>query len=306
LILILILLFHGEIFKKSYVVNQNGVVLITGASTGIGREAAILFARKGFITFAGVRKQSDADFIQKEHKNIIPIILDITKESDRKNARKMIEDYTRKEKLHFVGLINNAGIGISLPSEFTPIEETRYIFEVNYFGPVGMTQELLPMIRESKGRIINVGSLAGEISIPFMGSYTSSKFALGVFTDALRRELRPWNIYVGVIEPSYVKTAMGDKEKLALADFAKKYPKEASTYYGEYFSQEKILARIKESDDYADWTSVEVGQKILDMFLEIRPNNRYLVGYGSSRLQILLHLSDSLVDFVLEKAIWNK
>jgi len=194
---------------------------------------------------------------------IIPIILDITKESDRKNARKMIEDYTRKEKLHFVGLINNAGIGISLPSEFTPIEETRYIFEVNYFGPVGMTQELLPMIRESKGRIINVGSLAGEISIPFMGSYTSSKFALGVFTDALRRELRPWNIYVGVIEPSYVKTAMGDKEKLALADFAKKYPKEASTYYGEYFSQEKILARIKESDDYADWTSVEVGQKNL-------------------------------------------
>jgi len=203
-------------------------------------------------------------------------------------------------------LINNAGIGIDSPFEFVPLETVKSIMDVNFFGAVGMTQEMLPMIRQSEGRIINIGSLAGELTIPFMGPYCASKFAMGVFTDALRRELRPWNIYVGIIEPSYVKTPMLDRSKDSTVEIFNRLPKEAHDLYGDYFSEETMKKRYKEGIDNADWKSSEVGQLILDSFLDPRPNIRYMIGYGSSGLSILKHFSDSLIDFVLEKARWSK
>jgi len=248
LILILAIVFHGEIFKKTYPVNTQGAVLITGASTGIGRDTAILFAKNGFKTFANVRKQSDADSIQKEHKNIIPIVLEITSETDRKNARKVIEDYVKKEKINFVGLVNNAAISQRLPMEFAPLDIMRHVFDVNFFGVVALTQEFLPLLRRSHGRVINIGSLLGEIALPFSGTYSGSKFALKVFSDALRRELRPWNIYVGLIEPSYVKTAMANRSLSVTSSTFKSLPKEAHDYYGEDFTEEKLVKRWEENE----------------------------------------------------------
>jgi len=298
-----VIFFHGDIFKRSYPVHSDGAVLITGASTGIGRDLSNIFAKKGFKVFAGVRKQADADSVAKDHKNIIPVILDQTKESQINSARDTVSAHLRKEKLKFVGLINNAGVSIRSPIEFQPIDSVREMMDVNYFGVVAVTQAFMPFIRESKGRIINIGSLLGEISLPFSASYSASKFALRSFTDSLRRELIPWNIYVGIVEPSYVITKIGEKNNQRSISTFDKMPKEALKYYGEAFAPE-LLNKRKLNNEKNSIASLDCAQQIYDTFAQPRPNARYILGYGTTYVTLLSYLSDSVSDYFSEMLYW--
>jgi short-subunit dehydrogenase len=297
--------YHGELFKKSYIVHTEGVVLITGASTGIGRDAAVIFAKNGYQVIAGVRKNSDAESIAKDHKNIIPIILDVSKEKDIINAKNFVKDYLKKENKQLVGLINNAGITYTSPLEFTPMEDVRNVMEINFFGVISLTQSLLPFIRQSQGRIINIGSLMGEVTLPFSGAYCSTKASLRVITDAFRRELNPWKIYVGIVEPSYVTTSMGDRGESASLEIFSKIPEESKHYYEKQFSKENIAKRKKEKLLLSE-RSEDVSNVIYNVFINPRPNARYLLGYGSYQVQFLSHFSDALIDFIAEKDYWSK
>jgi NAD(P)-dependent dehydrogenase (short-subunit alcohol dehydrogenase family) len=192
-------------------------VLVTGASTGIGREGARALMRAGYRVFAGVRKQRDVDALREDH--LTPVLLDVTEDESVARALHEITAHTGEDGLY--ALVNNAGIAIGGPLEAISIDEVRAQFEVNVIGLLRVTQAFLPLLRranaarktsrEARARIVNIGSMSGRIATPFLGPYCMSKFAVEAMTDALRMELLPFDIEVVVLEPGRVKTEIWAK-----------------------------------------------------------------------------------------------
>ncbi len=182
-------------------------VVITGASSGIGRASAVRLARAGFRVYAGIRAPADAEALRAEHPAIEPIAIDVTDATSIAAARQRLE-----RELHGLGgLVNNAGVGLVAPMEHVPLDEVRRQFEVDVFGQIAVTQALLPLIRRARGRIVNMGSVGGHIAMPFGGVLCGCKSALRAMNDALRLELRPSGIHVCLIEPGSIRTPAVDK-----------------------------------------------------------------------------------------------
>jgi NAD(P)-dependent dehydrogenase (short-subunit alcohol dehydrogenase family) len=182
-------------------------VLITGASTGIGKATALELAKKDFQVFAGVRTQKDADSLKQADKRLTPVILDVTK-SDQ--IEKCFEQISKLSPSEF-HLINNAGIVVLGPVEAIPMKEFRKQFDINVFGLIETTQTFLPLLRATKGRVINISSIAGLQTTPFIGAYCASKYAVEAVSDALRRELAAFGVRVIIIEPGSIATPIWDK-----------------------------------------------------------------------------------------------
>jgi NAD(P)-dependent dehydrogenase (short-subunit alcohol dehydrogenase family) len=156
---ILCLLAIQWLCKKSFCVHKNGIILITGAGTGIGRHAAEYLARNGFIVLAGIRFPSEEKEIRSVGiKNFIPIYLDVCKHEACIDALKRVEIMTKSMNLPFVALINNAGYLKSMPIEFHNLQDARNMFETNFFAAMDLIQLFLPLLRQSKGRIISISS----------------------------------------------------------------------------------------------------------------------------------------------------
>jgi NAD(P)-dependent dehydrogenase (short-subunit alcohol dehydrogenase family) len=153
--------------------------VITGASTGIGRAVALRLHAEGWRVFAGVRRPEDGDALQAAAggDRLVPLIIDVTDADTVTRARYTVQDALGPGSgLH--GLVNNAGIGIGGPVEFVPLDDWRRQLEVNVIAQVAVTQAFLPMVRQVKGRIVNVGSIGGRLAAPFVGPYGASKFAM--------------------------------------------------------------------------------------------------------------------------------
>ncbi len=177
--------------RKEYPIPaSNGGVVVTGASTGIGAHAAITLAQQGFLVFAGVRKEADGQNLLAEAPTIVPLILDVTKKDTIDAALEQVQGTLATRGLPLVGLVNNAGVaGGTTPVEFLSLDAMRALFDVNLFGAIAVTQAFLPLLRQSKGRVINISSMAGVLSAPLMANYCASKHALEAFSDSLRVEL---------------------------------------------------------------------------------------------------------------------
>lgn len=195
-------------------------VVITGVSTGIGRAAAGDLAANGYHVFGSVRKQADADTLKTQiGENFTPLLFDVTDHDAVKAAAEQVSDTVKGQGL--AGLVNNAGIGIGGPLQHIPLDQLRLQFEVNVFGLIAVTQAFLPLLgaklpqTHPPGRIINVSSVGGKLSFPFLGAYNGSKFAVESMSDVLRRELMLYGIDVIVIEPGSVQTAIWDKAEEA-------------------------------------------------------------------------------------------
>ncbi|MGB3624534.1 MAG: SDR family oxidoreductase [Henriciella sp.] len=190
-------------------------VVITGASSGIGRAAAEHLAGKGWKVFAGVRKHSDGDPLKKAHSTIHPIILDVAKPDQVKAAVAAVSKALEGRKLD--GLVNNAGIANMGPLALQPMDQFEQHFEVNVFGLMRTTQAFLPLLGmdESRsgdpGRIVNITSVGGRLSAPFLGAYAATKHAVEAITDSFRRELLIYGIDAIAIGPGSVKTPIWDK-----------------------------------------------------------------------------------------------
>jgi NAD(P)-dependent dehydrogenase (short-subunit alcohol dehydrogenase family) len=185
-------------------------VLITGASSGIGKATLLRLARRGWRVFAAVRKEADAKAIGAEGiTNVETVLLDVI---DKRSIQCAAADIgARLERSGLDGLFNNAGIGIISPVESVSPEELRHVFEVNVFGQIDVIQAFLPLIRKAKGRIINSGSVGDHITPPFGGALAGSKAAFASMTAALRLELRSQGIRVCLIEPGSINTPAGEK-----------------------------------------------------------------------------------------------
>lgn len=177
-------------------------VLITGASSGIGKAAVILFARKGWSVAATMRKpELESDL--KKFENVFVTRLDVNDSISIREAVDMaIGKFGRIDVI-----VNNAGYGTLGPFEAANAEQVERHFGVNVFGLMNVTREILPLFRKQKsGTIINVASVAGHLSFPSFSLYNATKFAVIGFSDALFHELRPYNIRVKVVEPGPIKT----------------------------------------------------------------------------------------------------
>ncbi len=201
---------------------RNKVVLITGASQGIGAACAAEFARCGAKLSLTARSEEDLRKAAASAGAADALITsgDITDDAHRRLAvTRTLERFGAIDIL-----INNAGMGTYTPSWIVPMEEARYLMEVNFFAPLALTQLVVPHMRQRRsGTIVNVGSIGGKVTLPWMTLYSASKFALGSLTDGLRMELRRDNIRTMTVCPGYVKTAFqqhvrAGKPPQALAD----------------------------------------------------------------------------------------
>jgi NAD(P)-dependent dehydrogenase (short-subunit alcohol dehydrogenase family) len=194
-------------------------VVITGASTGIGRACAIELDRRGFRVFAGVRAAAAAEQLRAEASSrLTPVVIDVTKGDTIAAAVKTVAEALGDAGLD--GLVNNAGICVPGPLELVPIDALRRQFEVNVIGQVAVTQAFLPLLRKSRGRVVNMSSVSGGLSVPYLGQYSASKFALEAIGDALRLELRNFGIRVSAIEPAAIATPIWQKSVDSADDLA--------------------------------------------------------------------------------------
>jgi NAD(P)-dependent dehydrogenase (short-subunit alcohol dehydrogenase family) len=197
--------------------------------------------------------------------------------------------------------VNNAGISVSGPLEFVPLEDLRRQFEVNVFGQVAVTQRFLPLLRAGRGRIVNMSSIAGRSTAPLLGPYSASKFALEACNDALRRELHPWGIHVSCVEPGAIATPIW-KKALDAADG----PAAATLLRaGELYA--KPMKALRRFGEHADRTAVpaELVARVVHHALTARkPKTRYLVG-KDAKIQAMLTrlLPDRMLDAVFRKLL---
>jgi NAD(P)-dependent dehydrogenase (short-subunit alcohol dehydrogenase family) len=260
--------------------------LVTGASSGIGAACAVQLAGAGWRVFAGVRRAGDAPAGTEE------ILLDVTDEDHVRAAAERIGE------LH--GLVNNAGIAIAIPLEFIPLEELRRQFEVNVVGQVAVTQAFLPHLRRSRGRVVFIGSIAGQSALPFLGSYAASKHALEAVADTLRVELRPFGVHVALVQPGTIKTPIWTKSAAVADGLANGAGAKLAGLYGERIAAFREVA-LKRG---AKGASAEEVARVVEAALTVeRPRTRKLVGLDAKVRAGIERLPDRLRDRVYERVL---
>ena len=183
-------------------------VLVTGASSGIGRATAVEFARRGHQVYAAARREEVLAGLADGERNIRPVGLDVTDGDSVQRAWAKIQAETGGTGVDV--LVNNAGFALTGPVEVLPDEAVRRQFDTNVFGVLNVTRAVLPAMRaRGSGRIINVSSIVGRVSFGLMGVYGATKYAVEALSDALRLELRGFGITVVLIEPGFVATNLG-------------------------------------------------------------------------------------------------
>jgi NAD(P)-dependent dehydrogenase (short-subunit alcohol dehydrogenase family) len=249
-------------------------VLVTGASTGIGEAIARRLDRSGYRVVAGVRKPEDAARLAAQLSDrLTTVTLDVTSPAQTAAALTRVEALTGSHGLF--GLVNNAGIAIGGPLEHVPLDLVRHQFEVNVFGLLAVTQAFLPLLRIARGRIVNIGSIAGKAVSPMVVPYGMSKHAVEALTDGLRLELAGTGIETAVIEPGAVKTPIWDKGASLLAEAERILPPVAIERYGRtmrFFG--KLMAHLNEHGVAPDL----VADAVVDALESPKPKTRYLVG----------------------------
>ena len=240
-------------------------VLVTGASTGIGRKITEVLAAKGYFVYAGARKQKDLDALNAIE-NVQSIRLDVTIQEEIDAAVQTVRDGGRG----LYGLVNNAGVGIGGPLIEVDEKDVRWLFDVNIFGVFKVTQAFAPLIIESKGRITTIGSIAGTLSGPMYGPYSMSKFAMEAYTDALAPEMERFDVQVSVIEPGNYRSDISKtgRERSGSLDEAKLN----SPYVEEY------QARLEGSADRSQYKDPdEVADAAMHALFADDPKARYMV-----------------------------
>ena len=246
-------------------------VLVTGASSGIGRATARHLGSLGMRVFGSVRRGEDRDALAAE--GIEALVFDVTDAAALEQAAKGLADRLAPGGL--AGLVNNAGIALGGVQEHLDLDVLRHQLEVNVVGVAAATRAFLPLIRRGGGRIVNVGSQSGYVASPFLGPYTASKYAIEGLTDSLRRELRAWGIEVVLIEPGNVVTPIWAKGRGQTAALRAELPREAAAAYAPLLDP---ISRYIDDAEAGGVAPLEVAKAIAHALSAKRPRTRYRVG----------------------------
>jgi NAD(P)-dependent dehydrogenase (short-subunit alcohol dehydrogenase family) len=263
-------------------------VLVTGASTGIGRATALDLAARGQHVYAGVRRPTDGAALEKAAAEaaspgeLTPLLLDVTDPAQIAAAVDTVTGHVGPAGL--TGLVNNAGIGVFAPLELTGVETFRRILEINVTGQLALTQAFLPLLRRDQGRIVMIGSIGARFTPPFVGSLAATKSALAAMTEALRQELAPWNIRVVLVEPASIHSeAVGklDHDTRQLMDQASP---EGRALYEDAFG--RLVAGFSALHEKGSPPSV-VARTVAHALTASRPRARYLTGKNGYRMAFM-------------------
>jgi NAD(P)-dependent dehydrogenase (short-subunit alcohol dehydrogenase family) len=272
----------------------SGIVLVTGASSGIGEATALHLKELGFDPVAAVRKDEDAERLAVS--GLRTVRLDVTEADQIAAARDELGGAP------LAGLVNNAGIAVAAPLEFLPLDQLRRQLEINLIGQLAVTQAFLPALRAGRGRIVNVSSIGGRVALPLVGAYNASKFALEAISDSLRREVRSQGVDVIVIEPGGVKTPIWRKGDELASELTADMPPEAERLYGGL-----IEALRRQTTKIATETGIEpreVAETIGRALTAKRPRARYLVGRDAKMRDPLAKvLPDRVMDRLIGRAM---
>ena len=263
--------------------NQNKVVLITGASAGMGKATAKLLARSGYIVYAAARRAEN--MVDLEQLGISTLRMDVTQEASMQSGLSLILEREGRVDI----LINNAGFGLLGPIEDVNTADARYQMEVNVFGLNRLTQLVLPGMRErGHGKIVNVTSTSGKMSAPLAGWYSASKYAVEALSDALRLEVKSFGIDVIIIEPGGVKSEWGGIARTGLHQVTANSP------------YSKMAKKIIEFSAKAEPRNAEpevIAELILKSITARNPKARYYGGHMAGPILFLKKiLSDRLFD----------
>ena len=258
------LLAPTESFAQIDTTADQKAILITGASTGIGRNMAQTMAAEGFFVYAGARKQTDIEALSAMN-NIMGIRLDVTIQEEIDAAVELI---TAEDRGLF-GLVNNAGVAVVGPLIETDEEDMQFQMDVNLFGPYRVTKAFAPLIIASKGRITTTGSISGILSGPLLGAYSMSKHGVEAFTDALAGEMQKFDVHVSVIEPgNYVSAIVGTLKR--------RIEVRGQSTEGSLYAQEMNRMLVGMESNY-DKDPNEVSSALLDFLTDENPKRRYMV-----------------------------
>lgn len=251
------------------------VILVTGASSGIGYDAAEAFARQGHRVYAAARRVERMEPLKAL--GVVPLRMDVTDEASLEaGVRTVLEAEGRID-----ALVNNAGYGYFGAIENVPLEEARRQLEVNVFGLARLCQLVIPSMREQgSGRIVNISSVAGKTVLYFGGWYHVSKFSVEALSDALRMELKPFGIDVSMIEPGGIKTNWGIIAADHLAESSKGTPYEAEGLRESETMRKAYSMRLLSNPSV-------VTRAISKAVNSRRPRARYRVGFGAGTLLFL-------------------
>lgn len=273
-----------------------GVVVVTGASTGIGEACALHLERLGYRVFAGVRKTADGETLRgKASDRLQPLLLDVTDPASIERAAATVRRAVGDKGL--AGLVNNAGIAVAGPLEFLPPGELRRQLEINVVGQHAVTQAFLPLLRQARGRIINMSSVSGLTALPMTGAYAASKFALEGLSDALRRELAPFGIAVVLVEPASIATPIWDKSAGDFDKLSGDLPPEFAERYGVIG---EITRRAAKHAAKHGLPVEKVAEAVAQAMTAAKPKPRYLVASNPTLVKLLKILPASWQDRLIQ------
>lgn len=272
-------------------------VLVTGASTGIGRATALRLDRGGWKVYAGVRREQDADSLRAEGSaKLEPLLLDVTDPEQIAAAAATIG----AEPSGLDGLVNNAGAALPSPLETMPIEDFRRQVDLNLTAQVAVTQALLPALRAARGRVVFISSIGGRIAFPLTGAYHAAKFGIEAVGDTFRQELRPWGIGVAIIEPGSIDTPIWSRGEVSADEIGSRSPRREALYG-------QAIARYREvikSTAERGIPPQKVAAAIEHALSARRPRTRYLVGLDAkvqARLKIVI--PDRVFDAIVARVM---
>ncbi len=278
------------------------IAIVTGASTGIGFAACHRLSEKGFQILACVRTVTSDLQIQLPE-NTWLTRMDVTSAEE---IQQVISAYG--ERLHLateVHLVNNAGMALPGPLEALPVPEIKKLFDVNVFGLLAVSQAFLPWIRKTKGRIVNIGSISGLHSSPFLGAYCASKYAVESISDAQRRELAPFGVQVICIEPGSIATPIWDK---SLRQREQIYQKLLQDRLPVYQAALNRFTAVVEKISQASLPPSKVSDAIELAIMSKNPPTRMMVVNVATRIQMLMfqYFPDKFMDKLIRKALFRK
>lgn len=270
-------------------------VLVTGASSGIGRATALLLSEAGMVVYAGVRKTSDAESLESSASgDLRPLLLDVTSPAEVEAAVARIQ-----EDGGLSGLVNNAGLYMGGPLELMTDQEIESTYAVNVTGLLRITRACLPLLRDSGGRIVNISSISGLVALPGVSVYAGSKHAVEAITDSLRVELGVLGLRVIAVEPGSIETEIWRKG--AQRDEERSHnDQQLRRIY------EPILTLLEKLNRNPRGIPAERVAEVVKLALTSDdPKNRYTVGADAKSLSILRWLPDPIRDGMIRRKVWR-
>lgn len=277
-------------------------IFITGCDTGFGNLAARTFDQKGFHVIAACLTEAGSTALKANtSERLHTVLLDVTDPENVKSIAQWVKNQVGGKGLW--GLVNNAGVlGALAPTDWLTVEDYREPVEVNLFGLINVTLNMLPLVKKAQGRVINVSSIGGRVAFGG-GGYTPSKYAVEGFNDCLRRDMKAFGVHVSCIEPGLFKTALSDPVKAAEKRLAiwQHLPPDIKRQYGESYI-EKCLDKLKGTASLVNADLSLVVECMDHALTSLFPKTHYAAGKDAKTFWIpLSHMPAVLQDFLLSK-----